>query len=633
MKKQFGALLMASAIAWSAAAGAALAAEGDGASVQVSMRVGSPEVIVNGERLEVRPPVSLNGTTLVPLRVITSAFDAELVWLAETQGIVLKYGDKVVEMNIDSLASTVNGEARTIPGAPKLIDGLTMVPVRFISETFGADVQYDPVTQAIEIKGAAAAGAAGPNGLSEDAGKTKFGDSHWGWTMDYPTGLVQDYQSFNGDRVIYDDVNGEYVLEIVVNSELGDVKESSLVNKLAEYSYGGTTLDKRLIRENGQVYAKIVSKTTAGTYTDERLYLKNGVAFFVTLEILSAENYKNPSKSAVYNALIDSFELTFDGKDAAVKDIATVKNGTVHYEDETYGISLQLPDDWTMQAESNGLTFYSYDSTYMLEFGLSSLDEGDTLEKWVQRNEDRLRQEFKSEYLEVFQKPDRKVGGADAAVRLWSRSFGTYAEDLYDVFVIKGEYKYNFTVVYDSKKRDAAAAVIRRIVDSIRIDEKVASAEFGYLDDAFSADLEETETYRNREYGFTMTVPEYWYEGEDHNAETMHFEFRGASIQADVLENTTSAEYKQFMDYYMEDLKKKDATMTILKNAATTFNGRPAHEIEFTVKDEIGTMHYVSTHFQMGDDVFLFSYTIYESNMTDGNMKRIADALASLTVE
>jgi serine protease Do len=41
--------------------------------------------------------------------------------------------------------------------------------------------------------------------LDADRGKTRIGDSHFGWTLKYPAGLVKQYQSDNGDSVSFAD--------------------------------------------------------------------------------------------------------------------------------------------------------------------------------------------------------------------------------------------------------------------------------------------------------------------------------------------------------------------------------------------------------------------------------------------
>ena len=110
--------------------------------VEISFKVGESKLMVNGNALTVETPyVAGEGVTLVPLRVITEAFGAEVTWDGETKSIALKYPGVDILLTIGSKIAEVNKKAETLLEAPALSEsGVTMVPLRFISETFGAEV-------------------------------------------------------------------------------------------------------------------------------------------------------------------------------------------------------------------------------------------------------------------------------------------------------------------------------------------------------------------------------------------------------------------------------------------------------------------------------------------------------------
>jgi hypothetical protein len=45
----------------------------------------------------------------------------------------------------------INGSAFSLDVPPEIIDGRTLVPLRFISETFGCNVNWDGNTQTVSI--------------------------------------------------------------------------------------------------------------------------------------------------------------------------------------------------------------------------------------------------------------------------------------------------------------------------------------------------------------------------------------------------------------------------------------------------------------------------------------------------
>ncbi len=70
--------------------------------------------------------------------------------------------------------------------------------------------------------------------LDADSGKTKIGDSHFGWSMKYPAGLVKRQQSDDGDSVSFVDAKGEFALSIRIDSDQSDeLSPSALLNKIA----------------------------------------------------------------------------------------------------------------------------------------------------------------------------------------------------------------------------------------------------------------------------------------------------------------------------------------------------------------------------------------------------------------
>ena len=90
--------------------------------------------------------------TLVPIRFISEALGAEVDWNAETRRITIKDGGKEIVLTLGSRDVLVNGEKQTIDSAPATLPpGRTFVPLRFVSETLGAEVHYESATRDITI--------------------------------------------------------------------------------------------------------------------------------------------------------------------------------------------------------------------------------------------------------------------------------------------------------------------------------------------------------------------------------------------------------------------------------------------------------------------------------------------------
>ncbi len=120
--------------------------------VEIVFKVGDSTLLINGEEKNVETPYVVgDGVTLVPVRVITEAFGAEVGWVASDKKVTLSYNETEINLWIGKTSVTVNGNETELLSAPELTNGVTMVPLRFISENFGAEVGYDAQTKGISI--------------------------------------------------------------------------------------------------------------------------------------------------------------------------------------------------------------------------------------------------------------------------------------------------------------------------------------------------------------------------------------------------------------------------------------------------------------------------------------------------
>lgn len=103
------------------------------------------KVLFNGEPVlfEV-PPLLQGGRTYVPVRFVLERIKAEVEWDGEKQQVHIRYGPKLVVLTIGSRTVSVNGKTHEIDAAPFLHNSRTMVPLRFVAETFGFGVSWDP---------------------------------------------------------------------------------------------------------------------------------------------------------------------------------------------------------------------------------------------------------------------------------------------------------------------------------------------------------------------------------------------------------------------------------------------------------------------------------------------------------
>ena len=96
-------------------------------------------------------PFEQNGTTLVPLRIVSENLGAKVEWNQKAQLVTILDGDKTIELTIGSKVAKVNGENKTLNLAPQVKNGTTMVPIRFVSENLDCTVNWDKATQTVSV--------------------------------------------------------------------------------------------------------------------------------------------------------------------------------------------------------------------------------------------------------------------------------------------------------------------------------------------------------------------------------------------------------------------------------------------------------------------------------------------------
>ncbi|MNW43631.1 Protease inhibitor precursor [compost metagenome] len=101
------------------------------------------EVNIEGKLLDLTvDPVIDSGTTLVPMRAIFEALGAEIKWDNKAQKIIGTKGSTKVELTIGSKTAKKNGVATQLQVAPKLVNGSTMIPLRYVSESLDMHVAW-----------------------------------------------------------------------------------------------------------------------------------------------------------------------------------------------------------------------------------------------------------------------------------------------------------------------------------------------------------------------------------------------------------------------------------------------------------------------------------------------------------
>ncbi len=123
----------------------------------IVLQIGKSNFTVNGvsNTLDL-PPIIKNSRTLLPIRAVIESLGGSVFWEATERKVTVSLGSTIIKLWIGKATAKVNGVDTPIDSTnskvvPEIINSRTMLPLRFIAETLGCDVQWDGVTKTITI--------------------------------------------------------------------------------------------------------------------------------------------------------------------------------------------------------------------------------------------------------------------------------------------------------------------------------------------------------------------------------------------------------------------------------------------------------------------------------------------------
>lgn len=89
------------------------------------------------------PPIIMDDRSLVPVRAIFESLGANVYWDGNEKKVLVSYRGMDVELTIDSYVASVNDKKIEMEVPAKIINDRTMVPLRFVGEQLNMDVGFD----------------------------------------------------------------------------------------------------------------------------------------------------------------------------------------------------------------------------------------------------------------------------------------------------------------------------------------------------------------------------------------------------------------------------------------------------------------------------------------------------------
>ncbi|SHK43999.1 N-acetylmuramoyl-L-alanine amidase family protein [Desulforamulus aeronauticus] len=103
-----------------------------------------PALVINDKvvKTDVSPQI-IDGRMMIPLRVVSESLGAKVNWLNQEKTVTIEANQKTLKLKVNTKIAYVNDQSLTIDAPPKLIQNRTFVPLRFIGENLDSDVIWD----------------------------------------------------------------------------------------------------------------------------------------------------------------------------------------------------------------------------------------------------------------------------------------------------------------------------------------------------------------------------------------------------------------------------------------------------------------------------------------------------------
>lgn len=101
-------------------------------------------------------PKIIEARTMLPIRYVATPLGADIDWDGDTRTVTIELDGKVISLQIDNSVAKINGIDTPIDPdnanvKPIIIDSRTFLPVRFVTESLGCEIEWDGERRAVTV--------------------------------------------------------------------------------------------------------------------------------------------------------------------------------------------------------------------------------------------------------------------------------------------------------------------------------------------------------------------------------------------------------------------------------------------------------------------------------------------------
>lgn len=134
-------------------ANATVGPEGNQSGVTIVFQVGSTTMLVNGTPQTINaPPEIVNGRTFVPLTALVVPLGGQVNYDPANKQVTIHLGATSIDLWIGNTSAQVNGQTKTMDVPPYVSNGRTMLPLGFVTQNLGCQVEWNGATLQVTIR-------------------------------------------------------------------------------------------------------------------------------------------------------------------------------------------------------------------------------------------------------------------------------------------------------------------------------------------------------------------------------------------------------------------------------------------------------------------------------------------------
>lgn len=622
-------------------------ANSDNGKIEISFKTGDEILNINGEEVKVEKPFITNGTTLVPVRVITESFGSKVDWNGEDRRVTLSYEDIVIKLTIDSKEAIVNGTTESMLEAPVIVNNTTMVPLRFITENFGAEVTYNNETSQIVVTKELTQND-GIQDFSQILKKTSdemVGDSYYKWSLALPQNVKLSYRNFSGTYNEFEEYDGTYYVYVNITEASNSDTMNSLLAEQLQYVSSYTLVNQGIFTQGDQEYVKVVYKDGEWTYED-RMFIKDDKVFIFSIEVKGEDQYKNNNEIA---SLLDSFKTEFVDNESIKNLSNVVEDGYRAYENEKLKWSINILADWQELIYGDKVNEVRFAEEYNLtDLGINrvvvkmtSKKDGLTLDEWIANEEKNYEENYNDELVKILKTKKTEINGKKSVKLYTSMELDDKVIYSCEAYLIGENYKYQVLYVMNSNsyKDSEIKSKIEKMIDSFDFEEPVVE-EVGQIIDVNEIVIEDgTREIKNEELKWAFEIPYNWtadYENNDKDAVSYSLSKHYMGMKLDVDENVSSEEYKLLLEQ-LDDAIEKMANSPIdvkeFKDYDIKDKGTTIKKLKYKLVSEDFVYNITNYVFRKNGNVYRLTFGIADVTSSEKNEKIIEDIWESFEFE